>query len=225
MGVSSLGEKSQATHAPITPPVLALVQGTDNTYWAASLDGLYKKDEGSWKLVLSSPELGSGGWIQTLAQTTPERLWLGTTAGLFTYHPTKRLLEPVSGSLGTLAIRALLVSSSRDRQTLWIGTERGLYRLQSTSSQLVPTPVDVGISDIGVTALSRDEEAQTVWVGTEQGLVRLCGDDKQCRVERYTVENSGLAANHITALAHMRDDDGSGRVWIGTTNGLSCFKY
>jgi ligand-binding sensor domain-containing protein len=220
-GVYSLREKSQMTHAPIMPPVLALCQGADNTYWAASLDGLYKNDGEGWKLVLSSQELGSSNWIQTLAQTTSEQLWLGTTAGLFTYQPTKRLLEAVNGIPPD--IRALLVSSHGDSKTLWIGTECGLYRLQPTSLQ--PVLVDIGITDIGITALSRDEQAQTLWIGTEQGLLRLYDDDNQCTTEQYTTQNSGLAASHITALAHIRDEDGGGRVWIGTTCGLSCFKY
>ncbi|MDP5149002.1 sensor histidine kinase [Rheinheimera baltica] len=101
---------------------------------------------------------------------------------------------------------------------LWLGsTNSGLLRYDGyrfvefpllTNEELVnhQTP------DVGVVLIDDDD---AIWAGTwGMGLSRL--DAKTSKLSRFT-EAKGLAGNQIQALLK----DNSGRVWVGTTAGLS----
>ena len=62
-----------------------------------------------------------------------------------------------------------------------------------------------------VNALHKHEG--TLWVGTAQGLFAV--DYRDRKVRQFTVDQDGLSANGILALAA----DGQGRLWIGTNGG------
>ena len=57
------------------------------------------------------------------------------------------------------------------------------------------------------------EHEGTLWVGTAQGLFAV--DYRAKQVRQFTVDQDGLSANGILALAA----DGQGRLWIGTNGG------
>jgi ligand-binding sensor domain-containing protein len=80
-------------------PLLTLAVGPDSTCWAAGPHGLYwRKAESSWTCVLSEHALPSSGWIRTISQSLPTRVWLGTTDGLFSYHPVTEAPLPMGGT-------------------------------------------------------------------------------------------------------------------------------
>jgi len=83
-----------------------------------------------------------------------------------------------------------------------------------------------GLERQKVTALVRDEKADILWVGTTEGLFQLRQQGNEWGIARiFTVRDSGLAADRITALALSRHESDEHMLWIGTPCGLSCHTY
>jgi ligand-binding sensor domain-containing protein len=80
-----------------------------------------------------------------------------------------------------------------------------------------------GLEGHAITTLTWDGSTDRLWVGTESGLMQLqrAGDGWQI-AQHFTVNNSGLAADHVTALA-LIPEEAETYVWIGTPCGLSCY--
>jgi hypothetical protein len=92
---------------------------------------------------------------------------------------------------------------------IWTGTPAGLFSFDGNA--FAEELADVNVEDI--LALAADE----IWVATTTGAYRWNGN----RWRRFTSANSGLAENHVTALAQ----DNQGRTWMGTADsGVSVYR-
>jgi ligand-binding sensor domain-containing protein len=157
-------------------PVLALSQGSDDGWWAVTLDGLYLGHGEGWSLVLPRSRLPLGCSLRTVAEDSAGRLWLGTSTGLRVYD-----LES--------------------------------ERLLTTGSSF----------SLPVSALAYQAQGETLWVGTPRGLFRLKLQGAECQIEAsYSVRDSGLGADSVTALA-LEETPGATGLWIGTVCGLTRF--
>lgn len=202
---------------PDTDLVLALAKGIETECWAVGMNGLYGYQDQTWKQVLPSHKL-STGWVQTVAQATADQVWLGTSAGLFRYQPKGDRLIPEPGVVSSADIRCLLAVSEGP---LWVGAQRGLYWGKPDNWELVEA-----LSGRTITALAWDKSGQRLWVGTDLGLFQLSPTDNQWRIHlELTVQNSGLTANRVLALALRQLAAGATQLWIGTPCGLSLFEY
>ena len=142
------------------------------------------------------------------AATAPDSsLWFGTTGGLV--HVRNGVVLPMESDRDLGDVRVLALHFDADG-TLWCGTREGLAILPPTG------PLRI---------VARDEKTllrsvrDIVQVGdqhllaTDLGVVRM----RDGRTERWTTAE-GLCDNTIQCL--LVDD--RQRVWIGTSNGLSC---
>lgn len=140
---------------------------------------------------------------------------LDTKTGRFTHY---RHDPKDSSSLSNDFAR--MVVEDRD-DTLWVGTQGGgLNRLDSATGRFarflnVPSdPTSLSNNYVFAVLLAKDG---TLWLGTfGGGLCRL--DRATGRFERWGVRD-GLASDSVYAML----EDGDGRLWISTTNGLSRF--
>src|SRR5207244_13571286 len=164
---------TQELSADVCGPLLTLAVGPDFTYWVAGPHGLYRrKGETAWTCVLPEHKLPSSGWIRSISQSSPTRVWVGTTDGLFSYHPMTEVLLPMSGTpLGKADIRALLSFTHRQSEYLWVGTKAGLYGGPPNMLQQIP-----GLVGRTITALLWDGHS-IIWVGTDKGLFGLMQKD------------------------------------------------
>lgn len=103
--------------------------------------------------------------------------------------------------------------------SIWAGTAGGLFRLSKTEgrwrSERIKTEID-GKKDVDLTSINTllIDRSGILWVGSAQlGVFRRRTDGT---FDRFT-EKNGLAQNGISDIFQ----DKSGRVWIGTGNGLT----
>ncbi|MBN1466395.1 hypothetical protein JXA02_11570 [candidate division KSB1 bacterium] len=95
--------------------------------------------------------------------------------------------------------------------TMWIGTTKGLnYWFGTVGARY-------NVINDNIQALYVDPR-NNKWIGTVGGLSVLDSDNFSWN--HYTTFNSQLVSNFITSLAF---DEGTGELYIGTTNGLSRF--
>ena len=205
-------------------PIMAMTAAADQTLWAATLNTLYKlsPDSQKWEPIGSqAPSTIHLGIIQSLCHQMVKhnsRLWVGTSEGLFFYRPDAKLWEPESGNLKQLPIQALALDPLTNR--LWVGTAAGLFSEPDWQCHCE--------NDIRALVFGPPPE-RTLWVGMATGLERWNlteqGElDAETPVERYTTDNSGLAAACVTALA-IRVADNVREIWIGSPAGVSCYRY
>jgi len=124
---------------------------------------------------------------------------------------------------GTNRVRAM--ASDKDG-TLWVGTEAGIYVVYPPS--LVPQQILIRqdnayqylLSSETVTAIAVDG-ANRKWIGTENGGLYLFSSDGQQQLLHFTIENTPLFSNNITALSI---DDRTGAVYVGTEKGLMSYQ-
>ena len=130
-----------------------------------------------------------------------EKLWLGTTLGLFHFDGVQFTPHELQ-----IPIYCLHLGPNGD---LWVGSDSGLFRRSGHHFEVVAIPETTGPPV--VRALLDDGDA--LWVGTDEGLyVRDAGGRWQ-RIDRE------LPSQRIRGLAV--DDDR--QVWIATTGGMAMY--
>ncbi len=150
-------------------------------------------------------------------------LWFGTFSGLNrydgreirTYRPEPADRTSISGSV----VFDMLVDS---RNRLWVGTGGGLnrydYEDDSFETYLHDPSDTTSIPSDSVFSLAEASDG-SIWIGTaDAGIVVL--DPESERFRRLTTESVGGPASDVVRVLHR---DGSGRMWIGTTRGLSVY--
>ena len=139
-----------------------------------------------------------------------DRLWAGTSAGLFHRDNGFWQLQSLEGAPAQVDIQALLSDRGGN---LWVGTSVGLFRLLGTNvTEFVPIDVPGNLSV--VRSMTQDHEGN-VWLGTQvDGLIRLWDS----WVYRYG-QPEGLHHELLWSVEVGED----GAVWVGTADGLSRF--
>ncbi len=169
--------------------------------WVADEGIVHCFDGERWEQLPPLPGKAVSEVIQALAVGEQGILWCGTTGGLWHYNRGYHR-EDVD-----VPVQALACGGTE----VWSGTSTGLKLLSGRQKRRW---VDVkSLTTTSVTALATGQDG-VVWVGTAEGLDKVT---KNCQV--FTARNSGLACKAVRAL--MLDDN---TLWIGTANGLSCFK-
>lgn len=153
-----------------------VVSDSSNQLWIGTWgQGLWLLDSKrkQWQQVAGVP---NDARIQTLWVSANNRLWIGTTQGLYQLDPSKRHAEPWPA----LAHHRIWQIAEANHGVLWIATSDGLYRL---------TPDDHQHSQWFDVPQLRQQEIRTLAVQGEQLLVGI-------RSQLFLVDASNNAANH-----------------------------
>ena len=138
--------------------------------------------------------------VDSIAQTTDGKVWLGTRdRGLF--YISQGQVLPSEKKLPN-KINCLLALQNGE---LWIGTDSGLMQLAESPAAPIPPP----LRGVPILAMVQDRDGN-VWVGSAGGLFRL--NAHGISVDK---ENTG-----VTALFEDRD----GNVWVGGPRGIECLR-
>jgi ligand-binding sensor domain-containing protein len=199
-------------------PIVALATSASEGLWAATPDTVHwrESDAAPWRPL--ALEIG-GASIQTLCyQAATTTLWVGTSRGLFSYQVDAGLPNLPPEPLGGLSARALALDPLTGQ--LWVGTSAGLYSQHAWKRHLD--------DDVRALAFGPADEG-ALWVGTSSGLKQwpAPGDGHVFAAgatSRFAAENSGLAADPVTALAVSTCGQVC-EVWIGAPAGLSRYRY
>ena len=144
-----------------------------------------------------------------------------------------RLLNSTVGNGNIPGDNVTSMAEDRNGQ-IWVGTEKGIGVFYSPENMFVPGQnidaqqilVQEGsytqylLENEMVTAIAVDGANQK-WIGTDRGGVFLFSPDGTKKIYHFTIDNSPLFSNRITALAI---NPLTGEVYIGTDKGILSFK-
>ena len=175
----------------------------------------------------------SQGSVVSIAQDEKGFMWFGTYEGLNRYdgYTFKVYRNDVNDekSLSNNFVRTLLVDQSG---TLWAGTQGGGINIYDKDNDnfihYIHNPNDKSsLSHDNIFQIYQDSQG-SIWIATwGGGLDRIIPNshnsfDKKLEFEHYLNnpdEKLSLADNRVSSLY----EDNSGRLWIGTRNGVNVF--
>ncbi|MCG8480533.1 MAG: histidine kinase [Spirochaetales bacterium] len=150
-------------------------------------------------------------------------LWFGTFSGLNRYDGREiRTYRPEPADRTSISGSVVFDMLDDSRNRLWIGTGGGLNRYDYGSDSFetyLHDPTDV--TSIPSDSIFSLEEASdgSIWIGTADAGIAVFDPESE-RFRRLTAESvDGLESDVIRVLHRDR----SGRIWVGTTGGLSVY--
>jgi ligand-binding sensor domain-containing protein/two-component sensor histidine kinase len=189
--------------------ITCLAQDPAGTLWAGSLDdGLFCFDGDRFHAVRKAQGLSAND-IRSLGADHEGHLWVGTRTGGLNRLGRRKLVSYGAGQ-GLTNDYTRSVAETPDG-VLWVGTTGGgLYRGGAEGFRSV-APYHASVESV---LAARDG---TLWWGAARGLLRMQTGGS---ISAYTNE-PWLGPAAVTALA----EDGTGRLWAGTSEGrLVCFQ-
>ncbi|HVV72219.1 MAG TPA: two-component regulator propeller domain-containing protein, partial [Verrucomicrobiae bacterium] len=183
--------------------VTCLTEDHDGTVWAGSLDdGLYRLERGRFEAIRRDQGLSASD-IRALCPDREGHLWVGTRTGGLNRLSARELVS-IGVKQGLTNDYTRSVAQTSDG-VLWVGTTGGgLYR-GTTAGFTSFAPFFASVESV-LAAHNGD-----LWWGAARGLLCLRKDGV---VGSYTNE-SWLGPAAVTSLS----EDGSGGIWIGTSEG------
>ncbi len=217
-------------HALNGPDVIALEEDRQRRLWIGTFDGLHRYDHESDNFIRYEFKLGDDENENLLAnantfvfQDVADRIWVGSSKGIFN-------VDPVTGkythySVGTGTVRPdtwdfTLSITDAGSGNLWIGTEAGLVLFNPESGEFLERFTmqensDPRLSGRFVQALHRDSTG-ILWIATSRGLDRLDFATRE-------ITNFGTAEGLPVETIYGILEDDSGDLWLSTNGGLSRF--
>ncbi len=150
-------------------------------------------------------------------------------------NPADDVSKKLNSAVGNGSIPGNVVYAiAEDKQgQIWIGTEKGIAVFYSPENVLTGQPFDAQqilvqqglytqylMENELVTSIAVDG-ADNKWIGTDRGGVYQVSKDGTQQLQHFTVDNSPLFSNRITALAI---NPVTGEVFIGTDKGVISYK-
>ena len=197
--------------------VWAFAQAPDGTLWAATENGLVRRDAktGATQRYQQAPDGLPTNRLRSLAFDPQGLLWIATTGGgLVSFDPASgrfRTLNPDNG-FPHLQVRQVLADPQRG--CIWAATAGGgLVRIDQGRVSRVYGVTD-GLPSDHLTALALDAQG-TLWIGSwGAGISRMDPDGGGTGIPRIGSMSTaeGLAGSQIWSLQTDRE----GSVWVGT---------
>jgi signal transduction histidine kinase/ligand-binding sensor domain-containing protein len=185
-------------HHPRPHEFRAFARDGHGALWVGGRTGLFRVSETSLEQV-------PGVFAITALAADRDRLWIGTSQGLFHARAERGALPVVERAGVDDAVGALLV----DREGgLWIGTTTGELLRRDPGGWVRAQPLDTQPDGRPVRALAEDAEG-TLWAASGHGLMRL-------RRRRFPVLGAAEGALEVRAVSVGPD----GALWAGGREGL-----
>lgn len=143
--------------------------------------------------------------IARIYEDPQQRVWVGTTRGLFMAQSGDAAFQPIPGNNpDDMLVTALAWFQDR----LWIGTRRNLFYLDE-DVQWKALPV-AGRASTRITQLRA--ESKHLWVATDLGVIQMAAN---CKDFTWLIRPESMAHGFVTDLTVAQD-----RLWLGTPKGL-----
>lgn len=200
--------------------VVAMSVDKDGRLWVASFRGCFRSrapvTSGGTNITFEKvdiPGLGSNPLFFELVADKSGNVWIGSSSGLIRFADNRwRIFADRDGiKPGGVSVIAL------DRGALWLGYRDalGLTRFELNGEKVEATQFTVqeGLASDKVSAIVVDS-AERLWVTSDVGV-----DVRKGERWRHYDRQDGLLWNDTDGLALHADTQG--RVWVGTSAGLS----
>ena len=165
-----------------------------------------------------------GEFVRDLSIDSQGRLWVASLHGLSLYDAKSNNFEVFNHDPNDPANAANPASNQvisllhHSNGELWIGYRNaGLSIYNPKSQNFEHIGVAQGLPSTSVGTLQEDKDGN-VWAGTPAGLATISVNDRHIKTYKQV---HGLAGSNHNRNASFLDD--KGRIWIGSTEGLSIF--
>lgn len=198
--------KDISVNAITTDPEGNLYIGTDRNLMKLDTDGNLEKVE---PLPRDRNTNFVDCFVRSLVFDDNERLWIGTTQGLFLYEPVAGFIEEIPVLSENEKSREIFIIFRDNDGSVWIGTlnEIVIYNYQN----------DKVIRHNERTKYFHEDSQKRYWIATlDKGLAEY---SKTGGPIRYFTEKDGLVNNQTLCIL----EDDNKHLWISTSNGLSDF--
>jgi len=204
-------------------------------------NGLFKISSGGGFQVFDTSEIAPGSGSDNLGLTeliidNSGNIYFGSYIdGVIGYQPSTNTFAKVKGleTAGNLPDNYVKSLALDNNNQLWIGTSRGLrvlfgpsgmFENPNTSTNEIIILDDDGVAQellagSSISAITVDGN-NNKWIATEAGAFYLSSNGQET-IYRFTTENSPLPSNSVTDI---EVDESTGKVYIGTSNGLVAFR-
>ncbi len=186
----------------------SIMNGSDGRIWISTMsNGLYYLGkEGLKNIPLPYTS------IYKMVEIQHGTFLLATNNGLKKLEKDGSMTELSIGELGHPSVTQLIPFNDH---TVLGRAESGLFLFDHQRRKLVPFPDYVSHKDIHMYNCLLRDSRNLIWIGTSDGLV--VWNPVRKTVQRLFVED-GMANNTVKGLI----EDRSGRIWISTSEGVSC---
>jgi len=189
--------------------VSAITQDKDGVILLGTPDGVYKKNERGFTLLLTPSELGTPS-VNAMLTDSRGVTWIGAEDGLYSYDGKNfQFFRPARDENGR-NVRSLYEDYEGN---LWLGTFSGLYRFRGAA--FAAFGVHEGLYSTFVYQMIRDRRNQ-LWVGTTTGGIYVYDG----KIFRSYNRSNGMPNNQANCVTETADGD----VWVGTNKGLVRFR-
>jgi signal transduction histidine kinase/streptogramin lyase len=203
----------------VNPLVTVTYEDHNQVLWIGTMAGLSRIDRGTGKVTINRRS-GAGNEILSILETRSGGLLAGT------FHQGLERLNTKTGELVPFA--GVGKASSADKNgimrllfdhkgTLWAATLGGLSRLDTASGQFVTYTPDSN-SPTQYQEIKEDRHGM-LWLGAQHGdgVHRFDASRNEFKIYKHRPEDSrSLSDNRVNSILF----DSSGRMWVGTQNGL-----
>ena len=201
-------------------------------YWIATELGIFiynlktRKDTNLVKNVRDPYSLSDNA-VYTLCKDREGGVWAGSFFGGLSYHPQQyTLFEKFfpTGTPGSISGTAVRKICKDEDGNIWIGTEDASLNMfnprKTTFTNYPPSGSKGSVAYSNIHGLMAYKNE--LWIGTfEHGLdVMDLKTHKIIRHYQYGADSNSLKSNFISHISRTR----SGKIYIGTTNGLYLYK-
>lgn len=195
--------------------------------WIGTTRGLYVNEGRGLKIrKIAIPEMTGRERIETIQMDLHGNLWMGSTYGIFQFHPDKGFVaeyhRPGADRKDPASDGILSSFLDSTKHLLWLGCwQYGLLKMDLREKTIESfeyqdaRKLQNGILDIQLSPLS--DQMDQLWLATVDGLMRF--DIKDSRFYSYKSDllNDPGAVNGVPLGFYMADREG---LWIGSTTGL-----
>ncbi|MCP4153103.1 MAG: hypothetical protein GY757_35555 [bacterium] len=188
--------------------VNTIIEDRKGHYWFGTYEGLCRYSNGIFKTYTGDDGLISN-IINDLEEDRFGNIWIATVGGLSVYSSGKFTNYTTKNGLASSTLFSL--GKGRDG-TIWVGGKNGVNRFDHHKNTFINP--HFGMEKTSVFYIFKDARGD-LWFSSDKGLYSLSREKK---ITHFTTRD-GLPGNVINRL----HEDSSGKIWIGTTEGLSCY--
>jgi signal transduction histidine kinase/ligand-binding sensor domain-containing protein/AraC-like DNA-binding protein len=211
--------------------VRVIKQDNINNFWfGTETNGLFYYDIAKQTIInyRNNPDINSivSNVVRDIFFYSPTEIWIGTRDGLSILKLETQRFNNYAydkynpNSLSHNSVRNFLRDNAG---SIWLGTYAGGLNIFYESSRNFnylgeKLGNDLGLNHRVVSAINQETDG-SLWVGTEGGGLNYI--DRNKNISRfYPIIN---LANNGSNIVKCLVDDGKGKIWLGTYNGISIF--
>lgn len=191
--------------------------------WAGGNKGLQLIDavtDSVEEISSKYPELSEIKGVLSLLADRKGLIWIGTTNGLYRFHPRTSELRKYDQEDGLSDFIAISLCEDHTGE-IWIGTRKGLNRLSEDREEIVSfqhnSDDPYSLSHDVIISLMEDRSGN-LWVGTYKGGVNKVNLKVKLDFNAYGFTHFDVLENQLTVFSFAEGKDN--RLWVGTNNGI-----